>query len=121
MPKPFKCLILIDCKVGAGFRADLSRKIVDSVCLYAMAWGKECSLWDDSIEHAVVEKYEGLIPDDRFVMTTWHEAEPLEDAMFFAKRVALLSYNDVPLATLLVFDIGQHERRSYVHNLYDQS
>ncbi len=54
-----------------------------------MAWGKECTLWDDSVVHANLKLfgYED-IPDDHFVMTTWHEAEPLSEVLWFAKHAA---------------------------------
>jgi hypothetical protein len=56
---------------------------------YMCAWGTDCSEWDTSVDMANIEAhgYEE-IPEDRFVMTTWHENEPLTDAFRFAKNDA---------------------------------
>ena len=51
-----------------------------------VAWGTECSSWDDSVDWANIEALDYLeIPDDKFVMTTWHANEPLSEALWFAK------------------------------------
>jgi hypothetical protein len=42
-----------------------------------MAWGRECSSWDDSVDWANIDKFgDSPIPDDECVVTTWHEDEP---------------------------------------------
>ena len=54
-----------------------------------MAWGKDCNLWDDSVDWANIEQFQyNEIPDESFVMTTWHEDETLKDVFWFAKNVA---------------------------------
>ena len=54
-----------------------------------MAWGVECSSWDDSVDHANLEKFGfAEIPDDHFVMTTWHDREPVTEVFWFAKHNA---------------------------------
>ena len=54
-----------------------------------MAWGPECSRWDDAVDDANLERYEyGDIPEEKFVMTTWHADAPLSEVFWFAKELA---------------------------------
>ena len=58
-------------------------------CLYMVAWGANCSSWDDSVDWANIEAFDfKQIPEDRFVMTTWHEDQPLSEALWYAKHNA---------------------------------
>jgi hypothetical protein len=52
-----------------------------------MAWGEDCSSWDDSVDIANLKRfgYED-ISENQFVMTTWHEDEPLEEVFWFSKN-----------------------------------
>jgi hypothetical protein len=55
-----------------------------------MAWGRACSSWDDSVDEANLAAFDfGDIPDESFVMTTWHEGEPLEEVFWFAEHAAI--------------------------------
>jgi len=85
--KPFRSVVIIEEDVTAEWREAVSKWLVESGCLYMMAWGKDCSYWDDSVDHASLEGFNyGEVPEDKFVMTTWHENEPLEDVFFFSKN-----------------------------------
>lgn len=82
-----------------------------------MAWGKDCSSWDDSVDLANLEQFgSGEIPDEKFVMTTWHEDEPLEDVIWFAKFSAL--HPTTPLENVLFLHIGSTDRQSEFKDLY---
>ena len=84
-----------------------------------MAWGLECSEWDDSVDWAVLEKFDfGKIPDGHFVMTTWHENETLEEALCFAKFDAIDNETSEPLKNLLILDFAHHDRADFVERLY---
>ncbi len=78
-----------------------------------MAWGPSCSSWDDSVDYANLEDFEWKdIPDDRFVMTTWHDKEPLVEALGFAKFAA--EHPNVELTRCLLIDIGTNSRREEI-------
>ncbi len=50
-----------------------------------MAWGRNCHEWDTSVDEANLAAFDfGEIPEDAFVMTTWHEDEPIEDVFWFS-------------------------------------
>ena len=86
---PFRAVIVIDEIVTLEWQTQASTWLVKSGCLYMMAWGKECSTWDDSVDIANLEQFNyGEIPEDKFVMTTWHEDESLGEVFWFAKNNA---------------------------------
>ena len=60
-----------------------------SGCRYMMAWGRKCGEWDDSVDMANLAMFDfGEIPDDGFVMTTWHENELLQETFWFCDQCA---------------------------------
>ncbi len=76
-----------------------------------MAWGEDCASWDDSVDLANLEGFDfGEIPDDEFVMTTWHENEPLRQVFWFAKEVA--NHPAVKLDNFLILHIGADDKRA---------
>jgi len=119
-PKPFKCLVLVSEEVSDSWRHAVSDWLVTSGCLYVMAWGMCSSTWDDSVDFAGLVKFDwGNIPDDKFVMTTWHHNEPLEEAMHFAKFAA--HHPAVDLEHLFVLDIGNSGRQDVIQKLFDEA
>ena len=85
-----------------------------------MAWGRECSAWDDSVDKANCERFDcGDIPDGQFVMTTWHDDDSLEDVSHFAKFLA--NHPTTQLENVLVLDIGQSGRQELMEILYEQA
>lgn len=115
--EPRRMLVLIDQDVETDWRHDVSRWIVASGCLYMMAWGNGCSSWDVSVDEANLELYDyGEIPDEQFVMTTWHDDEPLHEVFFFAR---VCTFHPVtPLPTLTIVDIRDAARESDILALY---
>jgi len=92
MEGPFAAVVVIDMSVNSEWRQTVSEWLVDQGCLYMMAHGDECSLWDDSVDIANLEAFDwnfDRIPKDKHVTTTWHENESLEEVFFFAKNCAL--------------------------------
>jgi hypothetical protein len=88
--KPFKAVVIVEDNVSDRWRAAVSDWLVSNGCLYMVAWGNECSLWDDSVDLANLAAFDYEdVPDDDFVMTTWHEKEPLSEALWFAAHVAI--------------------------------
>ncbi|GKX35352.1 MAG: hypothetical protein MnENMB40S_29700 [Rhizobiaceae bacterium MnEN-MB40S] len=116
--KPFKCLVLIREDVTHTWRDRVSRWLVESGCLWMMAWGRDCSLWDDSVDCANIEMFPGDKPDDKFVITTWHNDETLEDVVWFATFSA--SHSSVTLEKLVVLDIGPDARKDEISALIEK-
>jgi hypothetical protein len=77
---PFRMIVLIEEDVSKEWRILVSTWIVKSGCLYMLAWAKECSIWDDLVEWANMQEFNfDGIQEDKFVMTTWHENDPIDD------------------------------------------
>lgn len=105
VPGPFRAVLIADQSVSADWRHEIAAWLVDNGCLYFMAWGIDCQAWHDSVDWAVLEDFDfGDIPDDRFVMTTWHDKEPLAEALWFAGNCA--THPDVELDTTLLVHVA---------------
>lgn len=73
-----------DAAVTDAERAKVSAEIVAAKCRYAVCWGYDCSSWDTAIDCAYIETDKNFSPsDETFIMTTWHDDEPVEDAIDF--------------------------------------
>lgn len=105
----FKTVVIVEATVTADWREKVSTWLVKNGCLYMMAWGQDCSLWDDSVDHANLDDFEyGDIPDDRFVMTTWHDNEPLQEVFWFCEHTAKHPFVDLKRIVLVhIAPIGQ--------------
>ena len=87
--RPFRAVLIAEQAVDDAWRHEVATWLVEGGCLYFVAWGESCEAWHDSVDWAVLERFDfGDIPDDRFVMTTWHENEPLSEALWFAGNCA---------------------------------
>lgn len=75
-------LYVQDEAVSVDEQATVSREIVQEGCRYAVCAGYACSTWDDSIDLAYLELNDYDLKDENFVMTSWHDKEPLADAVF---------------------------------------
>lgn len=89
IPTPFRAVVVAEQSVPADWQAQVSDWLVQSGCLYMMAWGADCSSWDDAVDLANMKAFDfGDIPEGKFVSTTWHADESLEQALWFAKHCA---------------------------------
>lgn len=85
-----------------------------------MAWGPNSSSWDDSVDWAsLAQANYGDIPDDKLVVTTWHDAEPLSETLWFAGNTA--SHPTVKLSHLLILDITPCEREIEILRAYSEA
>ena len=104
-------MVIVEMPVSPEWRDLASTWLVESGCRYMMAWGHECTLWDDSVDYANLKQFDyGDIPDDRFVMTTWHNNQPLSEGLWFAANAA--SHPDVALERLILIHIAPHEAQA---------
>lgn len=117
---PFRAVVVIEAPVTPDWRASVSKWLVESGCLYMMAWGPDCSLWDDSVDYANLDEFEyGDIPDDRFVMTTWHNNEPVEEVFWLCEHTA--HHPTVDLHRNVLVHISPVERGAELINDYQRA
>lgn len=118
--KPFKCVVLVSEDVSSEWQATVSKWLVDAGCLYMIAWGVDCSSWDDSVDWANIEAFGyKSIPDEVFVRTSWFESESLEEVLHFSKHAAIALTGR--LENVLFLDIGNSGRRAFLRNIYDSA
>lgn len=96
--------------VSEIWRNHISEWLVRSGCLYFIAWGVDCEAWHDSVDWAVLETHNfNDIPDDKFVMTTWHDKEPLSEALWLLGNCA--SHPDVELDKTIILHLAEDQQR----------
>ena len=118
LAKPRRIMVLIEQNVAPEWQDAVSKRIIESGCLYMMAWGQNCSSWDDSVDHANLERFDyGDVPEEDFVMTTWHENEALCEVFFFARVCAF--HPTIALPVLTILDIREEPRESAILALHE--
>ena len=115
--KPFRAIVVIEEEVSSDWQYQTSRWLVNSGCFYMMAWGKDCSSWDDSVDFASAEinNYEE-IPDESLVMTTWHKNDSIEEVIWFANHCAF--HGDVEIEHSLILHISPQSRKDEILEMY---
>ena len=117
---PFRAVIIVESPVCPPWQAAVSEWLVRSGCLYAMAWGPGCSSWDDSVDVANIEEFEFKeIPEDKFVMTTWHDDEPLREVFWFCKNIAF--HPSIELKNTLLLHIGPQGKEHELLEVYAEA
>jgi hypothetical protein len=118
-PRPFAAVVAIEENVDPEWQWQMSKWLVESGCLYMMAWGIDCSSWDDSVDYANLEIYNyGDIPKDKHVMTTWHDTQPLEEVFDFAKRHARPMSDEIQIRETIVFHVACVDRQEQYERLF---
>lgn len=116
--KPYKALVIVEDDFDQDWQNSVSDWLVDTGCLYMMAWGRDCSSWDDAVDWANMNDFNfGDIPEDRFVMTTWHENDSLEEFFEFAKLYA--SHPVEILENILIVHVSATDREGEFRKLYE--
>ncbi|MCC6140911.1 MAG: hypothetical protein IT389_09895 [Nitrospira sp.] len=114
---PFRAVVIIEEDVTPEWQASVCTWLVQSGCLYMMAWGKSCSSWDDSVDHANMKEFAfGEIPESKFVMTTWHTDDPLNEVFWFSKNNA--DHPSVELERSLLVHISSRNKSEELLRAY---
>ena len=114
----FAAIVIIDGQVSSEWRHEVSEWLVEAGCLNMMAWGHDCSLWDDSVDIAKLEAFDWKdIPKDKHVTTSWHEDESLEDVFHFSKICG--EYSKTLITGIIILDITEISREDVIMARYD--
>ena len=97
---------VVDTAVSEEDRARVTEQLVKQGCRYAVCAGHECEIWHDLIDWAFLETDTDFQPpNEKFVMTTWHEGESVEEVSeFFALNT---SFDNFVAKNFLVLFIGR--------------
>lgn len=117
---PFVAIVVIEDEVSQIWQWEVSRWLVLSSCRYVLAWGLDCSSWDDSVDEANLEAFDYEdIPEDKIVMTTLHEDEDLDEVFWFAKHRA--AHPVVTLNTTLILHISTENKKDEMEAAFAQA
>lgn len=115
--KPFKTIVVIETSITPQRQAAISKWLIASGCLYIMAWGQQCSSWNNSVDSLNIDSLgDGETPDTNFVLTTWHASESLEEVFWFAKYAAV--YVGVELPNTLILHLGDTDKGEQYTEMY---
>ncbi len=118
--RPFRAIMIADVAVSEAWRNQIAEWLVQRGCLYFVAWGVDCEAWHDSVDWANLSAFDYAdIPDDRFVMTSWHADEPLSDALWFAGNCA--SHPHVNLQETIIFHVSSTAQSAAILQAYRES
>ncbi len=119
---PFSAVVILSSEYPTDWRTEVNRWLLKNGCRYVMAWGPDCEAWHDNVDGVNLECHPfGDIPDDRFVMTTWHDNDTLEKLLWYGQFCGNLSYDGVELNDTILLDVGSVDRRSEMLTLWEQS
>jgi hypothetical protein len=114
---PYLAVLVIEEQVEPAWRETVSKWLVKSGCIYMMAWGIDCSDWDTSVDLANIEQFNfGGIPEDEFVMITWHKNETLKDVFWQAKYSA--QHACVEFSNIVILHISNENKEQEYLALY---
>jgi hypothetical protein len=97
-------------------RDKIASDLVTSGCRYAVCSGLESSKWDDAVDLAFLDTSPDFDPpDEKFVMTSWHDQESLrETAEFFARNT---SFDFFEPAAFVIVAIGESPETNQAERL----
>src|SRR2546429_4300712 len=87
LPFPYDTFVLLLAADARGASLQALRKccsqLLTAGARYVCCWGPDCSRVHDACDLAAMEL--GLNRGDAVIMTTWHDREPLEETIWFAR------------------------------------
>jgi hypothetical protein len=106
-PAPYVALLIWH---AASADASLIRQVVEALlasgCTYLCAWGDDCERVHDIADEVLVD-HQGASGEAPEVMTTWHAAESIEEALgFFLTCTAPMDDGEGPYRLGVVVSIG---------------
>jgi hypothetical protein len=107
--QPYVCM-LWDAGIGATIeeRRIVVEALIDSRCRYVVCGGDDCEVWEEAADWAyVAREFDEAEERDRFIMTTSHTGESLEEVVNFAVQFA--RYDDIDFENLLFIALGGDE------------
>jgi hypothetical protein len=67
----------------------LARTLLNAGCVYFCCWGPECQRVHDIVDEEYLPGGISIHDDHSTIMTTWHDSESLDEAVWFSLNVAL--------------------------------
>jgi hypothetical protein len=113
----FRCVLVAQTETARDWHSTLCEWLFISGCRYLVAWGDQCEEWHDTMDAVNIAAFPGgEIPDDKFVMTTWHDAEPMREAFWFSRSLA--THPHVKLGETLLLHIAPTSAEAHMLSAY---
>jgi hypothetical protein len=97
--RPFVVFTAVDAKpLTYDELLQFARQLLDQGCVYACSWGPEALRLHNAFDDAAINAQlagQPYVDKDAVVMTTSHEDESLDDALWFAVFTAYPAYDEV--------------------------
>src|SRR5262245_21585380 len=100
----FACLLALDGPTFSDAQVHrLAAKLLGNGAAYVCAWGPGCERVHDLIDDAILI-FESDPTEDNVILTTWHDNESLEEALFYLLRTTwpAADYFDTCRAALVI-------------------
>tara|TARA_R110002072_G_scaffold302737_1_gene488160 strand:+ start:88 stop:600 length:513 start_codon:yes stop_codon:yes gene_type:complete len=113
----FVCLLVWDAATESVEQISrVAEHLLESGCVYVCAWGTGCERVHDIFDETIVGDGTQESPDAFHVFTSWHDDEPLDDAIWFFLRSAFPdeSVRDSCRSSLAILVGGDDERAAAV-------
>ena len=115
--EPFRAVLVAETNCPVEFRSTCAGWLVRHGCRYFQSWGVACEEWHDAVDWALLETFHfAEVPEERFVMTTWHENETLNDAFWFAHHSA--HHDCLVLNHTVILDLSSTDREQNLIKQY---
>ena len=106
---PYVCLVYSAQKdISKEDMERISDWLVSTGCRYAVCAGEKCSEWHDAVDSAYISSDPNYSPpESRFIMTSWHTNETLEEIIWF--WLMCTDYDDNMFENYLLLVVGEQE------------
>ena len=101
--------------------SDIANWALDQGAVYVSAWGPDCERVHDIIDEVLVDRNPGETDED-VIMTTWHDDETLEEALWFAVNSAFAVGNyEQTCMTLVTVTVANQDWGSQIAKTLSES
>lgn len=101
--------------------SNIANWALDQGAVYLCAWGPDCERVHDIVDEVIVNRNPGETDED-VIMTTWHEDETLEEALWFAVNSAFaVGAYEQTCKTLVTVTIGNQDWGSQIAKKLSES
>lgn len=115
--QPSRFVLVVEASASEHWRERVCGWMIERGCLYMMAWGPENDPWERAVDRANIEDFANCdIPKDKFIYTTSHDDEPLENVFWFSKEMA--SHPCVALERTIILHIALTSRKDALLRRY---
>ena len=106
---PFRAVVVLEQETSERWQERVGDWLLRSGCRYMMSWGSDCQAFHDIVDRARDAASRDVdMPDEQFLVTTWHEHEPLSETFWFAEHGA--NHPVVDLAETVIIHVAPRAR-----------